>query len=164
MRYVDDYMGRRELSALYRGADALVLPSRAEGWGLPVLEAMACGTPAMVPEFGAFLVYAGKPGVISLPASRIRLPVSRYFTTNTLGFEEYVDRVDFCEPSPTHLAAAMRDVASSSRAARKTHSESARRTAEQFDWDSSLKALLTALDQLTSSSPRAVGPTNAASA
>jgi glycosyltransferase involved in cell wall biosynthesis len=34
----------RELAALYSGAVALVYPSRYEGFGLPVLEAMQCGT------------------------------------------------------------------------------------------------------------------------
>ncbi|MBV8161926.1 MAG: glycosyltransferase family 4 protein [Acidimicrobiia bacterium] len=39
--YVED------LAALYRGADALLVTSRHEGFGLPALEAMACGTPVV---------------------------------------------------------------------------------------------------------------------
>lgn len=41
---------QRELPAVYRRADALILPSLHETWGLVVLEAMACGLPAIVSD------------------------------------------------------------------------------------------------------------------
>ena len=36
-----------ELPALYRGAEVFVYPSRFEGFGIPIIEAMACGTPVV---------------------------------------------------------------------------------------------------------------------
>lgn len=42
------------MPSLYRLADALVFPSLREGFGLAVLEAMACGTPTIVPAIAPF--------------------------------------------------------------------------------------------------------------
>ena len=52
---VSGFVSDDELAALYRGAIALVMPSREEGFGLPALEAMACGC-AVITSNAAALV------------------------------------------------------------------------------------------------------------
>lgn len=51
------------LVELYRGAAALLLPSRYEGFGLPVIEAMACGTPVVLSDEPALREVAGEAAV-----------------------------------------------------------------------------------------------------
>lgn len=53
------YALREDLAALYQGADALVFPSRYEGFGLPVLEAMAAGLPVVAAREGSVPEVAG---------------------------------------------------------------------------------------------------------
>lgn len=48
-----------EVAALYRAADALLFPSIAEGFGLAVIEAMACGTPVIASRIAPFTEYLG---------------------------------------------------------------------------------------------------------
>lgn len=55
---IDQTLTDAELRALYRSADCLVAPYRAEGFCMPALEAMACATPAILPHFGPALDYA----------------------------------------------------------------------------------------------------------
>lgn len=42
---------RAKLRQAYHEADAFVLPTRAEGWGLPIIEALACGTPVLTTRY-----------------------------------------------------------------------------------------------------------------
>jgi len=58
------YVSETALPALYAGADLFVLPSLDEGFGLPALEAMACGTPVVVSDGGALPEIVGDAGMI----------------------------------------------------------------------------------------------------
>ncbi|MCU1246360.1 MAG: mshA 5 [Acidobacteria bacterium] len=53
------FVAEGELTALYRGALALVMPSDEEGFGLPALEAMSCGTPVIVSRARALVEVTG---------------------------------------------------------------------------------------------------------
>jgi glycosyltransferase involved in cell wall biosynthesis len=61
--YVDD----ADLPALYRGATLFVFPSLYEGFGLPVLEAMACGVPAVCSNASSLPEVAGDAALLVDP-------------------------------------------------------------------------------------------------
>jgi glycosyltransferase involved in cell wall biosynthesis len=80
-----------ELAALYRGARCLVFPSLYEGFGIPVLEAMACGTPVVTSKGGATEEVAGGAAVLVDPldvdaiAAGIEQAATRRDELRTLG-------------------------------------------------------------------------------
>lgn len=57
------YVDRGDLPAIYSGASIFVLPSLYEGFGLPILEAMACGTPVIYADNSSLPEVAGKAGM-----------------------------------------------------------------------------------------------------
>lgn len=66
------FLGRvneADLPGLYRGALALLFPSLYEGFGLPVIEAMACGTPVLTSTTTALPEVAGDAALLVNPES-----------------------------------------------------------------------------------------------
>lgn len=57
------YVSDSELAALYRGAVAQLFPSRAEGFGYPVVEAMACGCPVVTSDRSSLAEIAGDAAI-----------------------------------------------------------------------------------------------------
>lgn len=62
-----DQVSDEELHALYAGAQAFVLPSFNEGFGLPVLEAMTYGLPVIISNTSSLPEVAGNAGVLVDP-------------------------------------------------------------------------------------------------
>ncbi len=63
------FVRREQLIALYNSALLLAYPSLYEGFGLPVLEAMACGTPVVTSRRGALTEVAGDAAIFVDPES-----------------------------------------------------------------------------------------------
>ena len=60
---VRGYVDKDELVRLYQRASCLVFPSRYEGFGLPIVEAMACGTPVAALDDPAMREVAGNAAI-----------------------------------------------------------------------------------------------------
>ena len=106
--------GAADLDALYRGASAFVYPSLYEGFGLPVLEAMARGAPCIVSSSSSLPEVAGEAAIPVDPRS-------------TAGLAEAIDRVLTDE----RLAGRLRE-AGLARASRFSWEDTARGTLEVY--------------------------------
>jgi glycosyltransferase involved in cell wall biosynthesis len=65
--HLPGYLDEADLPLWYNAADALVYPSVFEGFGLPVIEAMACGTPVLVSDSSSLPEAAGDTGFLLPP-------------------------------------------------------------------------------------------------
>jgi glycosyltransferase involved in cell wall biosynthesis len=131
------YEGRtisaRGMAHLLRGADCYVSPYRAEGFNLPVLEAMACGVPVLCTGGGPTDEFTD-----AAFAQRIRsVPIRKRLTEKESG--------DALEPDGDHLVELMRNAARNRDRRHEAGIYAARHAVENFSWDAVTDRLLAAL-------------------
>jgi glycosyltransferase involved in cell wall biosynthesis len=84
--YFADYASSKELPLWYNGADLFAYPSAYEGFGLPVLEAMACGVPTVTSSTSALKELASGACLTVDPGSQeaLQLALARLLTDSEL--------------------------------------------------------------------------------
>jgi glycosyltransferase involved in cell wall biosynthesis len=86
---ITGYLTLQDLAALYSGASVFVLPSLYEGFGLPPLEAMACGSPVIVSNGGSLPEVVGDAAIVLPPddAEGFRREIARVLSSPELAQE-----------------------------------------------------------------------------
>jgi len=90
-----------QMGSLYRSADCFVLPTRGEGWGMPLLEAMACGRPVIATDWSAHTDFMTED--VAYPLRVERLIPARAKCPYYEGFR-------WAQPDKDHLVHLMRRV------------------------------------------------------
>ncbi len=71
--YLGNDLSGEQMPGLYVACDCLVHPYRGEGFGLPIVEAMACGLPVVVPNYGPALELCTNNTAFFVPWRELRL-------------------------------------------------------------------------------------------
>ncbi len=118
-------LSREEMLSLHHRGDCFVLLQRAEGWGLPHLEAAACGNPVITPAFGGQSDFVtAETGYLVDYTLR---PVSGMSWS-----PYYLGTQHWCEPDLAHAARQMRR-AFADRAGARARGARGRRLAERYN-------------------------------
>ena len=126
---IDEDLATDEVAALYRACDVLVHPYRGEGFAMPVLEAMACGLPAIVTAGGPTDEFLPGDAGWRIDARPVHFAEDRIDTLETHG------RPWVLEPDRAHLVALLREADGAEDEELQARGRAGRAAAQSLSWD-----------------------------
>ena len=133
----DIELAKWELGRLYTSAHAFIWPSRGEGFGLPALEALACGLPVIASNYSAHLEFLTKDGK---PRPGVEL-IDGELVPYEKGDSIYYHGFHWFEPSVDDLRKKMRKVYNEWVAYKRAALQSSEDIREEFDWSVSTQKI-----------------------
>lgn len=128
-----------QLGSLYRSADCFVLPTRGEGWGMPIMEAMACGLPVIATDWSAQRDFMNEGNAFPLAVERLAPARAKC---------PYYEGFRWAEPSYTELRRLLRYVYTHQGEARAKGERAASEMAACWTWEHSARAIIARLDAI----------------
>ncbi len=130
---INDIVPTYQLGVLYRSADCFVLPTRGEGWGMPILEAMACGLPVIATNWSSQTDFMNEQNAYPLQVEKLIPAIAKcpYYT----GFK-------WAEPSYEHLRYLMRYVYEHREEAEQKGLLASQEVLQKWTWDNSAQRIL----------------------
>lgn len=126
-----------QLGSLYRAADCFVLATRGEGWGMPILEAMASGLPTIATNWSAQTDFLNEHTGYPIRVKRLIPAVAKC---------PYYHGFSWAEPDYEHMASLMRYVYNHANAAKQRSERVAEYIGSQWSWQQSASKIIERLN------------------
>ena len=126
-------LSQYELGVLYRSVDCFVLPTRGEGWGMPILEAMACGLPVIATNWSSQKDFMNSDNSLLLEIDGLIPAVAKC---------PYYEGFNWSQPSYEHLRVLLRWVYENQDKAKAIGERAAYDAAQKWTWSHSAKRVL----------------------
>jgi len=128
LHLIDPQIPYNQMGSLYTGADCFVLPTKGEGFGLPVLEAKACNIPVIVTNWSGHLDFCDNNDTFLLE-----------YTGFSKAFEQRPEQGEWVNPDKRHLKYLMRFVYENRDQAKKKADIAYKKVHEKWTWKEATK-------------------------
>ena len=136
---VNEVVPSHQIGSIYRSVDCFVLPTRGEGWGLPIMEAMACGLPVIASMWSGPTDFMSQDIAYVLDVEKLK-PAA--------GTCPYYEGFNWAEPSYEHLRTLMRHVYENRDEARMVGRRASREILARWTVSQSVNKMITRLNEI----------------